>query len=251
MRDAKVLVTLPVLLALAACSTPQPPETGPEPVFPVAGKVENFDEVPVPTFVSLVAIDHAILGPAASAPGARVTEYAGAFLALDSVPLAPDGSFAWDLGDGSDIPDAYLAEAAQAFGGPDAACSLTASGSTPVLKTMVVSGLLYPIGVLGPLSEGAAYWDGSLLYTDAASVSPPPTTPFRTGTWTYAAEAVSIEGTCVVDRVLDPDLTVTIDVDLEAGWNALTMATDPDADTATVTTGTFEGAWLALPAGVM
>src|SRR5690606_1519341 len=108
-------------------------------------------------------------------------------------------------------------------------------------------GALSPVANLGPLSSDGPYWDGIVLYTDAPSIDPAPTEPYKVGSFTFAADDVTVQGSCVLDDGVNPPETV-VDIDLAwvAGWNQIVMDVDPVTATATLTDGTFEGAWLGM-----
>ena len=247
MRRHSIPFVLAALLALSACSTPQPPSE-PEPVYPVSGKVINVGDLPVPTVISLVATNPSTYGFATGlSPLSR--DYEGKWLALDSDVLDADGNFEWDLGDGSDIPAAYLAPAGQAFQSlfGDVTCTTTASKPVQVLRVWMTSGAMVPTASLGPLTASGTYSDGLVVYTDAPSIDTVPSEPFKMGSFTFAADDVTVQGSCVLDDGVNPAKTVIdIDVELVSGWNQIVMEVDPTEEFATVTDGTFEGAWLGM-----
>lgn len=244
MRRLSLVASLALALTLSSCSRPAPPAE-PAPSFPVSVKVANFAELPMPNYASFGVVNLLGLTAASAGLAPQATEYSGFLLALDTVPIGPDGTFTWDLGDGSDIPASYMALAMAAFDGPETTCSLSASNaSAQVLRTVPSPLLVSPVGLVGPLTHGTLYSDGALFYTDSAGFSLEPTSAVRHATWTFASDPVSIEGECVHDDGVGPATTIAVDLDLEAGWNSVVLAYDPAAHAATLTSGTIDGAWL-------
>ncbi|HZW99667.1 MAG TPA: hypothetical protein VFF10_06350 [Trueperaceae bacterium] len=248
MRFAKVLLLPAAILLLAACtSTTQPPVETPE--YLVEGKLLNAGDVPMPNVASFIAIHPGLYAVSTSAIASQAVEYDG-ILAISSSQLEADGSFEWDLGDGSDIPAAYLTSASQAFQTPayntDTTCSSTASAAVSVLRSFVLPDSVVPAGALGPLTDSLNFASGIVYYTDAASLMPLPAVPYRLKTWVFAEGDVSIEGACVFDDGMNPVAEVaTIDLDLVEGWNEVTANIDPVSGTSVINNESFEGAWLA------
>jgi hypothetical protein len=214
----------------------------------VSGTVINVGDLPLPTVISLVATNPSAY-TFSSGLSPQSQEYEGKWLALDTDILDVDGKFEWDLGDGSDIPSSYLAPAGQAVQSVtgDVTCTSTASKPVQVLRVWLTPGALAPVANLGPLSSDGPYWDGIVLYTDAPSIDPAPTEPYKVGSFTFAADDVTVQGSCVLDDGVNPPETVVdIDLALVAGWNQIVMDVDPVTATATLTDGTFEGAWLGM-----
>lgn len=203
----------------------------------------------MPTSASLIAVHPDLYAVSASAVIAQAVEY-GSILAISTATLAADGSFEWDLGDGSDIPAAYMTSASQAFTTPaydtDMSCSSTASAPVSVLRTFLLPDSIVPAGVLGPLSGNLNYATGIFYYTDAATLNPVPATPYRLKTWVFSEGEVSIDGACVFDDGMNPPEVVTgIDVYLVEGWNEVIANIDPVSGTSQINNEPFEGAWVA------
>lgn len=248
MRSPAVTALLAAVFALTACAAPQPPPEAPQPDYALSGKVANPADLPLPNFVSYVTVQPSYFQPAL----ADVTEYPGGLLAIDSAPLTKDGAFAWDLGDGSDVPAPYFALANQAFVflAEEVTCDLSATKLVPVLRVHFSPTQVVPTAILGPLSQGTAFADGQLVYTDQPAFPPPAGTAYRLGAWVYAVDEVTVEGSCLYDDGVDPPFAVgTVEVHLAAGWNPITYLTDPAEEMVTITDGAFEGQWVAYVAG--
>ncbi len=251
MRSLRLFVMAAAVLAVAACNstTTPPPET---PDFPVTGKLLNAGDVPMPTTVSLVAIHPDQYTMMSSGLDPLSIVY-GNFLAIATSPVAANGSFEWDLGDGSDIPAGYMAPASQALRVPpvfaDITCSTTASAAVSVMRSFMQPGsLMAPLAVLGPVSD-LTYADGLAIYTDLSSYDPALTEPYHAKNWLYSEGDVTITGGCDLDNGVDPVMqVVSIDLDLVEGWNEVYAVADPDAGTLDVNNEAFEGAWLYIDA---
>lgn len=250
MRSLRLFVMAAAVLAVAACnstSTP-PPET---PDFPVSGKFLNAGDVPGPTTVSLVAIHPDQYATMSTGLGPQGVVY-GNLLAIATSSVAADGSFEWDLGDGSDIPAGYMAPASQAMQVPpdfDVTCSTTASAAVSVMRTYMQPGyLMAPLTLVGPVSD-LNFTDGVGIYTDLMSYDPAPTEPYHVKTWMFTEGDVNISGGCDLDNGTDPVTEViTIDLDLVEGWNEVYAVADPVAGTLEVNNEAFEGSWLFVEA---
>lgn len=254
MHRRELIVSTALAFTLAACNstTTPPPDT---PDFPVSGEILNVGDTPLPNTISLVAVHPDAYSTPPTPVSALATAY-GDLLGIATSAVAEDGSFEWDLGDGSDIPAAFFAPATQAVLVPgfttDVTCSSTASAPVSVLRSYVFPGALFvPVGIVGPLSHNGNFAVGAAVYTDAPSLDPAPTEPFRLKTWIYAKGDVSITGSCVFDNGTDPvEEVVTIDLDLEEGWNEITSLVDADAGTSAITNDPFTGAWLFFPGAI-
>lgn len=250
-RHMKLLLVASVVLVLAACNSTTPPVDTPD--YPVSGKFLNAGDVPMPNFMSLGATHPSVYVTTATALDAQAVDY-GSLLAIASSPVAADGSFEWDLGDGSDIPAGYMSPANQAFQVPpfvaDVTCISMASAPVSVLRSFVIpGGMITPVGIVGPLSGSGAFAEGVAIYTDVTSLTPAPTEPFNIRSWIFASGDVTITASCQLDNGVDPVTdVVTVDVDLTAGWNEVTALVDGDAMTTSVSDEPFDnGAWLFLP----
>ena len=160
MKTLRLFLIAPTMLAVAACnSTSTPPPELPD--FPVSGQFLNAGETPMPSTVTLVAI-HPDTYETTPVPVSAQSVVYGDLLAIDTSIVGDDGSFEWDLGDGSDIPAGYMAPASQAFVTPaitdDVTCTSTASAAVSVLRSLVFPGaFVSPIGIVGPLSDDANF----------------------------------------------------------------------------------------------
>lgn len=240
MHFRNLLFVTAATLLLAACNNGQPPVAG----LTVEGQVANPSEVPRPNFLSLVAVhpDQFALPP--EAIRSLAVDYDG-LLAVASSPVAEDGSFEWEFGDGSSIPVAYMAPASKAFQSPDADTTCEATASTPVsvLRSFVdQEGLFTPLAMLGPLTEQASHGEGLVLYSDIDLAGGGDS--FKLKTWLYADGDVSIVGECVNDNGADPaKVVITIDVELDEGWNEVYVDVDHITGTASVSNEPFDGTW--------
>ncbi len=207
----RLLAATLAVLVIAACSQPAEQQpTGPQ------GTVHTPSGAPTMLGVTLFFID---FDSAATLSPATVVEAGEGIYVGPITTIAEDGSFTLELPEGSDLPAALMGSAEDFVHSFSmvASCDLVASDPTvnvtktvfelvtiPGIALLSIDGLMIAVGTAEQLPDAPTSEE---LYAA------------RFQTWVYADGPTTV----VTDPAVceDPDLTLSVDVSLTAGWNQL------------------------------
>jgi hypothetical protein len=228
-------VALALALVLAACGAPPPPTPDPEPEPFVAEGVYVGDPALLPMSVAYVAYAASVLPVAVGAEVApNATELVPGLWVVGSTFVGTDGEVALELLDADAMPADALVPAADAFqggfgGDVPLGCTVAPDDAEARVTAFGFGGSVVTPGLVAFTPSGI----GQLVFTTTAvDLSDPGLTAVTLVAFVHADRPVALtsSGTCV-----DADQALTVDVDLEAGWNRVALRlSDLDAPVATV-----------------
>ncbi len=216
---ARVLAPV-FLIALVACGKAVPPEAAPA---SIKGTAISLNESYLPQGAALLMVDTSIVTTTAAATLETLAAPVEVLPGLYSTPLATvdaDGKFEIFLPEGDELPAGVTVQAAQFLELPGAeTCALSASVTDAQVSRMVTG--------LGPVPFPNVYFLSVLGSSPSLTTAAPvdfdapdfSESDLQLVTWLYASTDVEIAtpaGGCDMTGE-----TLTVDLALTAGWNAL------------------------------
>lgn len=211
------LVAFVVAFALAACSAPAA-GSAPEARTTLTGTYFG-DPTLLPMAVSLLVAEPEA-GPAALAPS-QVVELTPGVHAIATTVVPQSGAVVIDLPLASELPDVLRVPAPNAVvGALPAGCTVAASSATVRVTPFEIASTFGPNLVGGFTAAGPRIL---LLTPTPVNWADPGLDALTLLGWVHAEAPVSFatSGTCA-----DASLDLTVDLDLERGWNRIGMRID-------------------------
>lgn len=219
----RLVVGALALALLAACS--QPPSE-PQP-YSATGTIFGHEGAPYqPIAASLLLVDTSVALSSASLTEVESGVYLG-----DLTSIGSDGELTVVFPEGDELPNALLK--------PPGSLLYNPFGLSCTFSVSDASARVVPVGAIGPI-----FFPGVFIYT-LAGLTPtvalasestwPPVTPaelagIRFQTWTYADKPVSVQTDPEVCGDASDPPVLSLEVDLQAGWNQLEWVYVMDGD---------------------